>query len=232
MSEGGDDGDREGNNDDVDDSDEAALPPRDEVDGRSQGSGEWLEEQLQQALEDWGFDVNRRVTLLILEADVIATRRRPVDEPSDFVIAECKDWEHRSVGHKVIIRLCLLAYIANAMPLLCHTTNLTERAWELAQAYDVRLVTANGLTRYDRLPPLSRVRPPSGTLTHRAEAFADEFRSPPHPQLHRLTDRDVEAAAFKQGPIAPCYVRNRTGHGEYEHVWAPRRTRGDNERER
>ncbi len=41
------------------------------------------------------------------------------------------------------------------MPVLCHTSRLTDRAWRLAQAYDVRLLSLEDLEG-DHLPPLTR----------------------------------------------------------------------------
>jgi len=120
-------------------SEQPTDPPRETTPGRGPGHGEWLEDRVATTLEEWGYRTTKRTQLLALTADVAARREDPPTTPVISFIIECKDWSTRPVGKQTIIRLCLLAFIARAMPVLCHTTHLTDRAWELAQAYDVRL---------------------------------------------------------------------------------------------
>ncbi|WP_233255257.1 hypothetical protein [Haloplanus rallus] len=200
-------------------------PPRDTTPGRGQGQGVWLEIQLQQALEDWGYATARREPLVALTADVVACRQEPRDEPADYLVAECKDWQDRPIDETVIIRLCLLAFLGRAMPVLCHTSRLTDRAWRLAQAFDVRLLTLQDLDG-DEFPPLIRKRPPQAADIHRDSVDPETLRQilpitlcrPPHDQ----PDADLEAAVFSPIKSAPCYVPDRTGHEDYADTYFTR----------
>ncbi len=191
-------------------------PPRETTPGRGQGQGRWLEEHAAKTLEEWGYRTETRVELLALEADVVARRKELQNEPEDFLVIQCKDWENQPIGKRAIIRLCLLAFIGRAMPVLCHTSRLTQQAWELAQAYDVRLLNVNDL-QYDQLPPLTEYRPPTGTKPHRREQLASEYRSvlPVVLRYNRRSDADIEAPVFRDPNAPPCYVTDRTGHKEY-----------------
>lgn len=191
-------------------------PPRETTPGRGQGQGTWLEEHVAETLEEWGYHTETRVELLALEADVVASRKHRQDDPDDFLVIQCKDWKQQPVGKAVIIRLCLLAFVARAMPVLCHTSRLTQQAWELAQAFDVRLLNINDL-QYDQLPPLTNYRPPSGTNPHRQRHRASDFRSSLPAVLWgcRRPDADLEGPVFENPNDPPCYVSDRTGHTEY-----------------
>jgi len=196
--------------------DDPMDPPRETTPGRGQGQGSWLEDHVAEMLEEWGYRTETRQRLLKLEADVIARREESQNDPDDFLVIQCKDWERNPIEKEVIIRLCLLAFIGGAMPVLCHTSRLTEQAWELAQAYDVRLLTLDDLEK-DQLPPLTERRPPAGTTPHRKEDFASEFRSRPPLLLCRGPAReyDIEGAVFGYSKSPLCYVPDRTGHDEY-----------------
>jgi len=135
-----------------------------------------------------------------------------------FLVCECKDWATRPIDEQPIIRLCLLAYIGGAMPVLCHTTHLTTRAWKLAQAFDVRLLTQEDL-RKDQLPPLTSNRPPRGTCDHRQEYIPLSFRSSLPLILCRHANDDhpdcLSGPVFEGSQDPPCYVQDRSGHDEY-----------------
>lgn len=193
-------------------------PDRDTTPGRGPGQGEWLELRLQQALDNWGYATERRVDLIAQEADIVACRHDPLNEPADYLVAECKDWESRLITTVEINRLCLLAFIGRAMPVLCHTTELTEDAWGLAQAYDVRLLTLADLEG-DDLPPLTRQRPPRNADTHRQSVAPETLRTrPPMPLLRLQSDQpemDLDGPVYAGSETAPCYVPDRTGHEAY-----------------
>jgi len=193
-----------------------ADPPRETTPGRGQGHGRWLEDQMAATLEEWGYRTKTRVDLLALNADIIARREELQDEPDDYLVVQCKDWEETPIGKQPIIRLCLLAFIARAMPVLCHTSRLTKPAWELAQAYDVRLLNLDD-RKYDRLPPLTTRRPPLGTHPHRREDLPSSFRSriPVLLQRSNTHEHDIEGPVFGASDDPPCYVADRTGHTEY-----------------
>lgn len=200
-------------------SDESPTDPdRETTPGRGQGEGEWLEIHLQQTLEDWGYATQRRVPIITLKADVVGRRQNLRNEPADYIVAECKDWQSRRIDKSVIIRLCLLAFIGRAMPVLCHTSRLTDCAWRLAQAYDVRLLKLEDLED-DDLPPLTKRRPPSDANTHRQSVSPSSLREHPPESLRRFgTDRpdfDIEGPVYSGTETAPCYVPDRTGHEEY-----------------
>lgn len=196
--------------------DDSIDPPRDETPGRGQGRGSWLEEHAAETLEEWGYKTETRVELLALSTDILACREEPQNDPDDYLVVQCKDWEERPIGKQPIIRLCLLAFVARAMPVLCHTSRLSQQAWELAQAYDVRLLNLTDL-EYDQLPPLTACRPPSGTEPHRDEKLASEYRSalPAMLWMRSRPDDDIEGPVFGQPDDPPCYVTDRTGHKEY-----------------
>jgi len=123
------------------------VPPRECTEGRGTGDGRWLEFQLRNALNRWGYQADVRETAYGVEIDVVAVRREKQDDPTDWIVAECKDWESRPITPEVIFRLCMLAYTCRAMPVLCHTTNLTERALEIARTWEVRVLKLEDLYR-------------------------------------------------------------------------------------
>jgi len=123
------------------------VPPRECTEGRVTGDGRWLEFQLRNALNRWGYHASVRETVYGVEIDVVAERREKQDAPTDWIVAECKDWKSRPITPDVIFRLCMLAYTCRAMPVLCHTTHLTERALDIARTWEVRVLKLNDLYR-------------------------------------------------------------------------------------
>ena len=190
---------------------------KDATPGRGQGKGEWLEQQLPEALEAWGYITERQEDIIALEADVIARREEFRNQPHDYIVAECKDWTDRPIRHKAIIRLCLLAFSARAMPVLCHTSYLSDRAWRLAQAYDVLLLTPEDF-KWDELPALTIKRPSRQTTTHRQSKYPSQFRAVRAipPMFKRFgTEKVCEAPIYGSPITSPCYVVDRTGHEDY-----------------
>ena len=123
------------------------VPPRESTEGRGTGDGRWLEFQLKNALQRWGYQAGLRETAYGVEIDVVATRRQKQDDPTDWIVAECKDWESRPITEEVLFRLCMLAYTCRAMPILCHTTYLTDRALKIARRWEVRVLQLEDLYR-------------------------------------------------------------------------------------
>jgi hypothetical protein len=121
------------------------IPERTGDNGRK--NGRWLERQCKKALKRWGFIAETHADVYGMEADVVARRRRPNNEPSDCIVAECKDWDETPIPPRVLHRLCMLAFTCQAMPLLCHTTRLTSRAAEIARNWEIRVVTYRELQR-------------------------------------------------------------------------------------
>ena len=190
---------------------------KDATPGRGQGNGEWLEQQLAEALEEWGYMTERREDIIALEADVIARRKEFRDCPDDYIVAECKDWTNRPIDEETIIRLCLLAFSARAMPVLCHTSYLSDRAWRVAQAYDVLLLRPEDF-EYDELPALTIQRPSRTTTTHRQPMYPSQFRAVQTiPTMFKRfgTENVCEAPIYGSAITSPCYVVDRTGHEDY-----------------
>lgn len=123
------------------------VPPRDDTDGRQQGDGRWLEYQLSNSLQRWGYRTQRREEIYGLEVDVVARRDPKHDDPTDWIVAQCKDWASRPITPEVLFRLCMVAFGAKAMPVLCHTTQLTDRAKEIANTWEVRILELDDLNR-------------------------------------------------------------------------------------
>lgn len=123
------------------------------VGGRGENKGRWLEYQLQRALERWGYRAATRQHLFSLEVDVVATRRTKQQMPSDWIVAQCKDWTNDPITKSTLFRLCTVAFACRAMPVLCHTTELTPRAEKLARELEVRVLTLTDLERAELPAP-------------------------------------------------------------------------------
>jgi len=123
------------------------------VGGRGDGDGRWLEYQLERALGRWGYRADTRQHLFSLEVDVVATRKEKRQEPSDWIVAQCKDWTSDPITPAVLFRLCTVAFACRAMPVLCHTTELTPRAEQLAREFEVRVLDLTDLERAELPTP-------------------------------------------------------------------------------
>lgn len=126
---------------------ERSVPSREDTEGRGDSDGRWLECQLRDALQRWGYCADVREHVFDVEVDVVASRRDKQDDPTDWIVAQCKDWETRVITPHVIFRLCTLAFTCKAMPVLCHTTELTDRAREIADRWEVRVLELDDLHR-------------------------------------------------------------------------------------
>jgi len=146
------------------------------------------------------------------------TREEFRDCPDDYIVAECKDWSTRPIDEETIIRLCLLAFSARAMPVLCHTSYLSDRAWRLAQAYDVLLLRPEDF-EYDELPALTIQRPSRTTANHRQPKYPSQFRAVQTiPTMFKRfgTENVCEAPIYGSSITSPCYVVDRAGHEDYK----------------
>lgn len=150
-------------------------PPREETDGRGNGDGRWLEFQLAQAFRRWGYHASTHETVYGLEVDVTAQRQEKRDRPTDWLIAECKDWKDRPITPEVLFRLCMLAFTSGAMPVLCHTTELTNRAERIARKWEVRVLTLEDLHR-GGLPAPNSLGPTDRLFDYSARFTAREQR--------------------------------------------------------
>jgi hypothetical protein len=99
------------------------------------------------ALERWGYETEARAHVFDQRIDVIAHRERPNNEPSDWIVALCRDWEDEQIPASLVVRLCMLAFTCRAMPLLCHMTSLTREAARLARNWEVRVVSFRDFQR-------------------------------------------------------------------------------------
>ena len=82
-------------------------------------------------------------------------------EPTDFLVVEWKDWHTTSVQRNAVLAIA---------------RHVTAGAWELAQRLDVRILTEQDLWA-DRLRPLTKRRPPRGTLYARQEPCIQDLQA-------------------------------------------------------
>ena len=197
---------------DPDEADHAPAADHDPTNGR------WLEKEVATALEDWGYRTVRNEYLFGLETDVIARRIPPRDEPDDFIVVECKDWQSTLVGRDAVEAISHRAALARAMPILVVAWGVTSSAWVLAQRLDVRILTIGDLTK-GSLPPLTEHRPPAGTFRTRREPDASELRDRMPDLLYRQSGLDIESPVFIGAGRGPCYVPDRTGNDAYVNAY-------------
>ncbi|RLM88680.1 hypothetical protein D3D02_11735 [Halobellus sp. Atlit-38R] len=145
------------------------------VGGRGPGDGRWLEYQLQRALRRWGYRVDRRQQLFSMEVDVVATREEKQQAPSDWVVGQCKDWTDDPITPATLFRLCTVAFACRAMPILCHTTELTPRTEQLARELEVRVLDLKDLERA-ALPAPQVAKPTTELLEWRPQYRARNDR--------------------------------------------------------
>jgi len=173
--------------------------------------------EITEPLEEWGYHTARNEYLFGLETDVIGWRVPPRDEPDDFIVAECKDWQTTLVGREAVEAISHRALLARAMPALVVAWGVTTPAWSLAQRLDVRILTIGDLTK-DSLPPLTEHRPPTGTFRTRREPRMSQLRDRMPDLLRRHSDRDIEAPVFISVGRGPCQFPDRTGNDVYATV--------------
>ncbi|QAU13470.1 hypothetical protein EKH57_12520 [Halorubrum sp. BOL3-1] len=188
--------------------DETTTPDHDPTNGR------WLETEVADTLEEWGYRTARNERLFGLETDVIARRNEFCGDPTDFLVVECKDWHTTPVQRDAVEAIALRAALARAMPVLAIARHVTAGAWKLAQQLDVRILTQEDLWA-DCLRPLTECRPPHGTLYARREPPIRELRDRLPLLLHRRTRLDIEAPVFYAAGDGPCYVPDREGNTAY-----------------
>ncbi|WP_170938299.1 restriction endonuclease [Halorubrum sp. Hd13] len=177
-------------------------------------NGRWLETRVAETLEQWGYSTARNEYCFGLETDVIARRDELRCDPDDFLVVECKDWHQTPVQRDAVEAVALRAALTRAMPVLAVARRVTESAWQLAQLLDVRIITEQDLDK-DQLPPLTKRRPPSGTLNARREPIVRDVRDRLPLLLCRRSGLDIEAPVFHQVDSGPCYVPDRTGNDAY-----------------
>ncbi|OYR59195.1 hypothetical protein DJ83_13310 [Halorubrum ezzemoulense] len=197
----------------TDDIDTVGTPDSEDPD-HDPTNGRWLETQVADALDRWGYRTARNEYCFGLETDVIARRDRLRGEPTDFLVVECKDWHQAPVQRDAVEAVALRAALARALPVLAVARRVTASAWQLAQRLDVRILTEQDLFK-DRLPPLTERRPPGGTLHARREPRIENLRDRLPLLVHRRSGLDIEAPVFNGPNHGPCYVPDRTGNGEY-----------------
>ena len=145
---------------------------------------------------------------------MIARRDDLRGDPDDFLVVECKDWHQVPVQRDAVEAVALRAALTRAMPVLAVACRVTESAWRLAQLLDVRIMTEQDLNK-GQLPPLTKRRPPSGTLHVRREPFIQDLRDRLPLLVHRRSGLDIEAPVFHAADNGPCYVPDRKGNDEY-----------------
>ncbi|WP_200531401.1 restriction endonuclease [Halorubrum sp. LN27] len=196
----------------TEETDQESVPEHDPTNGR------WLEKTVAEALENWGYRTARNEYLFGLETDVIARRIPLRNEPDDFIVVECKDWQTTLVGRDGVEAISHRAALARAMPILVVAWGVTSSAWMLAQRLDVRILTLGDLTKRS-LPPLTEHRPPTGTLRTRREPRVSELRDGMPDLLRRLSALEIESPVFVGAGRGPCYVPDRTGNDAYVNAY-------------
>ncbi|OSO92188.1 hypothetical protein B9H04_16265 [Halorubrum ezzemoulense DSM 17463] len=197
----------------TDDIDTVGTPDNAEPD-HDPTNGRWFETEVADTLEEWGYTTARNEQLFGLETDVIARRDEFRGDPTDFLVVECKDWHTTPVQRDAVEAIAFRAALARAMPVLAIARHVTVGAWKLAQQLDVRILTEQDLWN-DRLRPLTKCRPPRGTLYARREPPIRELRDRLPLLLHRKTSLDIEAPVFHTAGYGPCYVPDREGNTTY-----------------
>jgi len=91
---------------------------------------------------------------------------------------------------------------------------VTAGAWQLAQQLDVQVLTEQDLWE-DSPRPLTKRRPPRGTLYARQEPFIQDLRDRLPLLLHRKTSLDIELPVFHTAGNGPCCVPDREGNTMY-----------------
>ncbi|WP_424014971.1 hypothetical protein ACOZ35_02850 [Halorubrum xinjiangense] len=193
---------------------DAVGTPDDEDPDHDPTNGRWLETQVAETLEQWGYRTARNEYCFGLETDVIGRRDEPRGDPDDFLVVECKDWHQVPVQRDAVEAVALRAMLMRAMPVLAVARRVTESAWRLAQLLDVRIMTEQDLDK-GQFPPLTERRPPGGTLNARREPLIQDVRDRLPLLVHRRSGLDIEAPVFHIADHGPCYVPDRTGNDEY-----------------
>lgn len=137
----------------ADDTTDREVPDRDEVDGRGEGQGWWLEERTAEAFERWGFRVATNGRIWGQEVDVVASR-----PTGARFLAECKDYASTHITPRDVWRLLALAYSTGCKPVLVHSSPLTEGAAEICRYWRVTRITVADVLRCKELPSESRPR--------------------------------------------------------------------------
>ncbi|QLH78395.1 hypothetical protein HZS55_14285 [Halosimplex rubrum] len=164
------------------------------VGGRGNGDGRWLEYQLERALGRWGYRAATRQHLYSMEIDVVARRSEKQQQPSDWIVAQCKDWTDDPITPTALFRLCTVAFACRAMPVLCHTTELTPRTEKLARELEVRVLELSDLERAE-LPAPQIAKP-----TMEFREWEPQYRAREHRGMFPLMFRSEPGKRFSYVP--------------------------------
>ncbi|MCG1004670.1 MULTISPECIES: hypothetical protein [Halobacterium] len=129
-----------------------------------------------------------------MEIDVVATRREKQQQPSDWIVAQCKDWTDDPITPTALFRLCTVAFACRAMPVLCHTTELTPRTEKLARELEVRVL---------ELPDLERAELPAPQIAKPTMEFREwepQYRAREHRGMFPLMFRSEPGKRFSYVP--------------------------------
>lgn len=123
------------------------VPDRDEVDGRGQGQGWWLENRTEEALQRWGYGhtITRGYLYGTCEVDAFA-------RGSGSAVAEVKDYEYRPIYPCDLWRLLTIALSIPAKPVLVTNTVLTPRARQICRLWRVRVASTEDVLDADEMP--------------------------------------------------------------------------------
>lgn len=114
------------------------APSRDEVPGRNQGEGYWLEAQTAYALQNWGYDaIACRDRIWGQEVDLIGCQWRGKRGLHPKILIECKDHAEGAVTPADIWRLIAISMTVGCQPAIAHSHRITRAGHRIMQYWNV-----------------------------------------------------------------------------------------------
>lgn len=172
------------------DIDPAEIPRN--LDGRRHRQGEWLERLVKNYLFARGYSVRRNITLFDAQIPAPLTETFEIDvfakhpDKDETYLIQCKDWHVARIYPSVIRRLCTLAAICDARPVICHSTVLSPTAEQLARYADVLELPLTRIVNDDR--SRSTFKP---LESHRLASFEDCLMYRPLDTLNPIDNADM-----------------------------------------
>lgn len=134
------------------------LPHPNEVDGRSEGQGEWLEAQTAYAGIRWDYPcIAVQDSIWGFEIDVILACPINIRDEYDVryprVVIECRDWtDDYPITENDVWRVTCLATAARCRPAIAHTQPVKPRAREAMEKWNVIDLTLEDVLHASEIP--------------------------------------------------------------------------------